>query len=201
MIKRMFQTCLILAASLFLTACQALFSFSPDRAAVQEIILNSPSMIEVHRDTIRVLQMQEYDPGMMVLVTYLVTADSQISECLALFHAEKAVEGWNARSHGSGCWPAELADEEAPLQVIRGQSRSGNQSSSDASGLVYDHEIETIQLTWNDGENQVLEVIKGSFLSVRTGLYDLQTLNALDASGELVYSHEIPSPAHGKETP
>jgi hypothetical protein len=201
-IQRIVQAFPFLVACLFLTSCQALFNFSPDRAAVQEIVMNSPSMIEVQRDTIRVLQMQEFDPGFIVLATFLATAEGgQMSECLAMFYAEKAVEGWDAHSRGSSCWPAELVQEEPPLQVIRGQSRSGDQSSSDASGLVYDPEITTIQLTWDDGENQELEVIKGSFLSVRAGQHELQTVNALDESGQVVYTHNIPTPAPGKETP
>jgi hypothetical protein len=201
MIKRIFIACLILAASLFLTACREILNFSPDRAAVQEIVLNSPPMIEVHRDTIRILQMQEFNPGFMVLATYLATAEAdQLSECLALYHAEKGVEGWNARSQGSGCWPAELMEED-PIQVLRGHSRSGIQSSSDVSGLVYDPEIKSIELTWDDGEKQVLDVVKGSFLSVRSGLHELQTINALNQSGERVFSQDIPTPAPGKETP
>ena len=202
MIVRLIRTSLILVAFLTITACQSLLSFSPDRAAVQEIVLHSPSMMEVHRDTIRVLQMQEFDPGIMVLATYLTTTEgSQMSECLALFHAQKGAEGWNARSQGSGCWPAELIEEEPPIQVIRGQRSSGNQSSSDVSGLVMDPEIKTIQITWQDGESQVLEVVKGSFLSVRSGLHDLQTIDALNEAGELVYSEVIPTPAPGKSSP
>lgn len=202
MIKRMVRAYLLLGACLFLTSCQAFFNFSPDRAAVQEIVMNSPSMVEVHRDTIRVLQMKEFDPGFIVLATYLATAEGgQMSECLAMFYAEKAVEGWDAHSRGSSCWPAELVQEEPPIQVIRGQSRSGDQSSSDASGLIYDPEIKTLQLTWDDGESQTLEVIKGSFLSVRAGLHELQTVNALNESGQIVYTHNIPIPAPGKETP
>lgn len=202
MTKWMRRMSLFLAASLFLTACQSIFTFSPDRAAVQEIVLNSPSMIEVHRDTIRVLQLQEFDPGILVLATYLATAEgSQLSECLALFYSEKAVEGWNAHSRGSSCWPAELAEEESPLHFIHGQSRSGNQSTSDASGLIYDPEITSVQLTWEDGETQVLEIVKRSFLSVRNGQHELKVVEGLDESGELVYSQEIPEPPPDKTVP
>jgi hypothetical protein len=202
MIKRVIGACLTLAACLFLTACQGLLNFSPDRAAVQEIVLNSPSMIEVHRDTIRVLQVQDFDPGSMVLATYLATAEGgRLSECLALFHAQRAVEGWNARSRGSSCWPAELVEEEEPIQVIRGQSRDGLESSSDVSGLVYNPQVKTIELTWEDGEKQQLAVIKGSFLSVREGMHELQALNALNESGELVFSPDIQTPAPGKDIP
>jgi hypothetical protein len=202
MTKWVLRACLILAASLFLTACQSLLNFSPDRAAVQEIVLNSPSMIEVHRDTIRVLQLQEFDPGTMVLATYLATAEGdQLSECLALFYAEKAIEGWNAHSRVSSCWPAELVEEEAPIHFIHGKSRSGDQSTSDTSGLVYDPEIKAIQLIWEEGDSQVLEVVKGSFLLVRTGQHELKAINALNESGELVYSQEIPAPAPGKDIP
>jgi hypothetical protein len=202
MTKRVLLACFILAISMFLTGCQPLLSFSPDRAAVQEIVLNSPPMIEVHRDTIRVLQLQEFNSGIMVLATYLATAEGgQMSECLALFYAEKAVDAWVAHSRGSSCWPAELVDQEDPIQVLHGQSRSGDQRSSDASGLVYDPEIKTIQLFWKDGESQDLEVVKGSFLSAREGLHELQSVNAINESGKLVFRQDIPTPAPGKETP
>jgi hypothetical protein len=200
MIKNIIRGIPFLVAILPLTACQTLFSFSPDRAAIQEIILNSPSTMEVHKDTIRVLQMQEFDPGMMVLATYLGTVEGgQVSECLALFQTEKAVEGWNAYSHGSGCWPAGLLDEE-PLQILYGQRSSNGQSMSDVSGLVYVPEITSVEVTWDDGESQALDVVKGSFLGLRTGKHDPKSITAFDEDGKPVYSYEVPSPAPGKDT-
>jgi hypothetical protein len=201
MIKKFIRAIPFLVAFLSLTACQTIFSFSPDRAAIQEIVLNSPSTIEVHRDTIRVLQMQESKAGMMVLATYLGTGEGgQMSECLALFQTEKGVEGWNASSHGSGCWPAGLVDEE-PVQILYGRRSSNGQSTSDVSGLVYKPEITSVEVTWGDGESQALEVVKGSFLGLRTGSHELKSLTAFDESETPVYSFEVPSPAPGKETP
>ena len=201
MIQRILKASTFLCAALILSACQALFSFSPDRAAVQEIVLNSPSMNEIHRDTIRVLQMQEFDPGIMVLATYLATAEEdQMSECLALFQTEKTTEGWDAHSQGAACWPAALVDTD-PIQVIYGQTNIDGQSSSNISGLVYKPEINTIEIVWEDGENQKVEVIKGSYLALRLGQQEFQVINALNESGELVYSYEKPTPAPGKETP
>jgi hypothetical protein len=201
MIKKFIRAIPFLVAFLSLTACQTIFSFSPDRAAIQEIVLNSPYTIEVHRDTIRVLQMQESKAGMMVLATYLGTGEGgQMSECLALFQTEKGVEGWNASSHGSGCWPAGLVDEE-PVQILYGRRSSNGQSTSDVSGLVYKPEITSVEVTWGDGESQALEVVKGSFLGLRTGSHELKSLTAFDESETPVYSFEVPSPAPGKETP
>ena len=201
MIKKIIRGIPFLVTFLSMTACQTLFSFSPDRAAIQEIILNSPSTMEVHRDTIRVLQMQEFEASMMVLATYLGTIeDGQMSECLALFQTEKGVEGWNAYSHGSGCWPAGLVDED-PVQILYGQRSSDGQSTSDVSGLVYIPEITSVEVTWGDGESQPLEVVKGSFLGLRTGSHDLKSITAFDEFATPVYSYEVPSPAPGKETP
>jgi hypothetical protein len=201
MINKFIRVIPFLVAFLSLTACQTIFSFSPDRAAIQEIVLNSPSTMEVHRDTIRVLQMQEFKTGMMVLATYLGTGEGgQMSECLALFQTEKGDEGWNAYSHGSGCWPAGLVDEE-PVQILYGQRGSFGQSTSDVSGLVYKPDITSVEVTWGDGESQALEVVKGSFLGLRSGSHELKSLTAFDESETPVYSYEVPSPAPGKETP
>jgi hypothetical protein len=201
MIKKIIRGIPFLVTFLSMTACQTLFSFSPDRAAIQEIVLNSPSTMEVHRDTIRVLPMQEFEAGMMVLATYLGTSEGgQMSECLALFQTEKGVEGWNAFSHGSGCWPAGLLDED-PVQILYGQRSSNGQSTSDASGLVYLPEITSVEVTWGDGESQSLEVVKGSFLGLRSGSHELKSITAFDEFATPVYSYVVPSPTPGKGTP
>jgi hypothetical protein len=190
-----------LAASFFLSGCQTIFNISPDRAAVQEIVTNGPSPMEVNRDTIRVLQLQESEQDFMVLATYLATHESgQLNECLSLYKATKANHGWNAFGYGSNCWPAARVDQES-ISISMGQNVSTDGSMSDVSGLVYDPEIKSIEINWDDGTSQIAEVVKGSYLAVQSVQNSVQFVQAFNETGDLVYSYQQPTPAPGKENP
>jgi hypothetical protein len=201
MIKQILWFGALLAASFFVSSCQTLFNFSPDRAAVQEVITNPPASLEVHRETIRVLQLQESEQGIMVLTTYLATGESgQISECLSLYKTAKDSQGWTALGQGSSCWPAALMDQDL-ISVSIGQNATDESSLSDVTGLVYDPQIKSIEVFWDDGTIQAVEVIKSSYLAVRSGQYSVQFIHAFNETGELVYSYQKPTPAPGKENP
>lgn len=201
MVKQILWFGALLAGSFFLSSCQTLFNFSPDRAAVEELITNSPVSLEIHPETIRVLQLLESEQGIMVLTTYLATNESnQINECLSLYKTAKVSQGWSAYAQGSNCWPAALIDQE-PIRVTMGQNSTGESSSSDVSGLVFDPQIMSIEVIWDDGTIQDLEIVKGSYLAVRSGQYSVQFVHAFDEAGELVYSYEETKPAPGKENP
>ncbi|MFO7624107.1 MAG: hypothetical protein R6V73_07130 [Anaerolineales bacterium] len=201
MVKQILWFGALLAGSFFLSSCQTLFNFSPDRAAVEELITNSPVSLEIHPETIRVLQLLESEQGIMVLTTYLATNESnQINECLSLYKTAKVSQGWTAYGQGLSCWPAALIDQE-PIRVTMGQNSTGESSSSDVSGLVFDPQIMSIEVIWDDGTIQDLEIVKGSYLAVRSGQYSVQFVHAFDEAGELVYSYEETKPAPGKENP
>ena len=201
MVKQFFWFGALLAGSFFLSSCQTLFNFSPDRAAVEELITNSPVSLEIHPETIRVLQLLESEQGIMVLTTYLATSESdQMNECLSLYKTAKVSQGWSAYAQGSNCWPAALIDQES-IRVSMGQNSTGVSSWSDVSGLVYDPLIKSIEVIWDDGTIQDLDIVKGSYLAVRSGQYSVQFVHALNEAGELVYSYQKTNPAPGKENP
>jgi hypothetical protein len=201
MIKQILSYIALLSGPFLLSSCQALLNFSPDRAAVQEIIMNSPQSLEVHRETIRVLQLQESEQGILVLTTYLATHENdQISECLALYRTAKTSDGWTAFGQGSSCWPAALVDEDS-ISISMGQQTTDESTSSNVAGLVYDPQIKLIEVVWDDGITQAVEVVKSSYLAVRSGQYSVQFISAFDETGEVVYSYQQPTSAPGKESP
>lgn len=201
MIKQILWFGRLLAASFLISGCQTLFNFSPDRAAIQELATNSPTGFDLHRETIRVLQIQESEQGILVLTTYLAThEDGQMSECISLSTTEKTDQGWSAINQGSSCWPAELVDQES-ISVSMGQNTKDEYSLSNASGLVYDPQIKSIEVVWDDDTSQAVDIVEGSYLAVRSGQYSVQLVNAFDDMGELVYSYQNPPPAPGKENP
>jgi hypothetical protein len=201
MIKQILWYLALLAAPFLLSSCQTLLNFSPDRAAVQEILINSPKSVEVHRETIRVLQLQESELGILVLTTYLATHENdQISECLSLFRTNKGSDGWTASGQGSSCWSAALVDQD-PISISMGQQTTNENTSSNVAGLVYDPQIMSIEVIWEDGTTQTVDIVKRSYLAVRSGQYSVQFIHAFDETGEMVYSYHKPTPAPGKESP
>jgi hypothetical protein len=201
MIKQILSYIALLSVPFLLSSCQALLNFSPDRATVQEIIINSPQSLEVHRETIRVLQLQESEQGILVLTTYLATHENdQISECLALYRTAKTSDGWTAFDQGSSCWPAALVDQDS-ISISMGQQTTNENTSSNVAGLVYDPQIMSIEVIWDDGTTQAIDIVKRSYLAVRSGQYTVQFIHAFDETGEMVYSYQKPTPAPAKESP
>lgn len=192
-VKPLIISVALLLMGIFLSGCDTLLNFSPDRAAVQEIIASHPQGQEIHHDTIRILQTQESSPGIVVLATYLATQENdQMLECLALFNSEKFNQVWQSYGLGTTCWEATLEDPN-PINMSMLQNASLDTKMSYALGLVFDPEITLIEITWDDTFSQRVEVIKKSYLATRTGHSSVASILAYDAQEDLVYTYQNPS--------
>jgi hypothetical protein len=182
-----------------LSACN--LSFSPERAAVQEVLdMNrTPGHMQVDPATIQVLQKQSLQDDEMVLVAFQAIQDNgQLSECLFMHQVHRSLLGWVIASGGGGCGPA--GGSGAPLEISAGRYAGPyRQSSSHVAGKVYEEGIVAVEVTWDDGQRQRVQVVNASYLAVREGLHAYAQLQALNAKDEVVYTHENPPPAPGKE--
>ena len=182
-----------------LSACN--LSFSPEGAAVQTVldVNRTSSHMQVDPATIRVLQKQSLQDDEMVLVAFQAIQDNgQLSECLSMYQLHRGLLGWTAGSGGGGCEPAGGGGE--PLRIGAGRNSNPDRTSSThVAGRVYEDGIVAVEVTWDDGQRQRVQVVNGSYLAVREGLHDYAQLQALNAKDEVVYTHENPPPAPGKE--
>ncbi len=183
----------------FMSACSRILTFSPERAAVQEVLSNTDGQVDP--SSVQVLQKLEMDESVLVLVSYHKNNPEhrQISECLMLYETLKRGAGWQTGSGGGGCGP--VADHPEVIGASSGQNRNDEQAFSHADGLVYKEEVRSIRVTWEDGEEQTVDVVNGSYLTFRDGLHTVEQIDALDADGNVIYTHESPEPAPGKEAP
>jgi hypothetical protein len=186
-----------LVALLFLGGCS--LTFSPEQAAIQTV-LESQIRPQPNPSTVRVLQSQPWEDGVVVLLTYqAVDQSGGVFECLSMYQTQRSILGWMGGSGGGGCGPA--GGDDQPLGIGAGQQR-GSQGIglSHVRGLVYNEDISMVDVVWDDGESQRVEVVNNSYLALRAGAHTWAELQALNANGEVVYTRQNGPPAPGKES-
>lgn len=184
-----------LLAMALLTACAR----SPEQAIIQEVTRPQTHM-QVNPASIEILQTQSWQRNVFALVTFQVAEENnQISECLFMYDARRSPLGWAIGGGGGGCGP--VGEDDAPIGISSGQHGSTRRlSHSHVKGLVYHEDVEVLEVIWDDGERQRAEIINDSFLAVRGGFHEYIQIQALNEAGEVIYTHENPPPAPGKES-
>lgn len=180
---------LLLPLLMLLAAC----AFSPERAVVQEVLKNGRGWkdLDIDANTIRVLQTQPRDDGMVIQVVFqAVRDDGQRLECLYEYQTRKSRLEWVIGGGGGGCGPGGGSGES--IGIGSGWNWSERESWSRVSGLVYVEGIVAVKVVWDDGESQRVEVVNGSYLAVRDGVHKYLQVQALDAGNEVVYVYENP---------
>lgn len=185
----------ILLALVLLTACAR----SPEQAIIQELTRPQTHM-QVNPASIEILQTQSWQRNVFALVVFQVTEENgQISKCLFMYDARRSPLGWAVGGSGGGCGPA--GEDADPIGISSGRHGSTRRlSHSHVKGLVYHEDIEVIEVIWDDGERQRAEIINDSFLAVRGGIHEYTQIQALDEAEEVIFTHENPPPAPGKES-
>jgi hypothetical protein len=187
----------LVLALLFLSGCS--LTFSPEQAAIRTVL---ESQIRPQPDpaTVRVLQSQPWGDSVVVLLTYqAVDQGGGVVECLSMYEIQRNTLGWMGGSGGGGCSPA--GGDGQVIGIGAGQHR-GSQGIglSHVTGFVYDEDISTVDVLWDDGEREQVEVVNGSYLALRSRAHTWAELQALNADGQVVYTHQNGPPAPGKES-
>jgi hypothetical protein len=177
-------------------------AFTPEQAVLREVLQTGGGLagMQTQPDTLSILQRQQQGEEVIYLVTYqAVRSSGELSECLALYQTQRRGLQWQMTGAGAGCGPA--GGDGKPIGV--GSGRQGGVGSrpglSHASGLIYDQAVKAVDVVWDDGEVQAAEVANGSYLALRSGLYEVAAVQALNGEGEAVYAYERQPPAPGKQ--
>jgi hypothetical protein len=197
-VRRMLK---IIALLVFLTAagCQGMLNFSPERAAVQEILSGNSFGMQTQPDSVQVLQTKELEGTKFVQVAFqVVDEQGRQQECLFVYETRKTPVGFVAGSGGGGCGPVSAPDD-PPIGVGVGSSGGAGVVYTEADGFVYQPEIVSLEVIWEDGETQSVDVVNGAYLALRSGRQELSQIKALDAAGQVVYTHESGPPAPEKQ--
>jgi len=196
--RALFTTAALLCTVLLLSGCGTLLNISPERAAVQEVLNDRARDFQVDPDSIEVLQTAELGENVFVLVLYEGNRlPGQRDSCLYVYETQRFPLGWRIRSGGGSCGPAD--DPGEPIQLGSGSSlRDGRgefSSTSHVHGRVNDEAIVAVEITWDDGESQRVEVINSTILLVRSGQHSWTLAEGFNAQDEVVFSQSQPLPA------
>ena len=183
-------------------------SFTPERAVFAEVRRRGQRWADTPVDwnTLQLLQTVRFDDRTIVAVAMTrIEKVGERSDCVFVYEATRRRLAWWAVGGGGGCGPADVADvpgsgAAAPIHIGSGQNHAMRADGwSRVDGLVYDDAIARVEVVWEDGTTQGVSVIRGSILAVREGTHQYQEVRALDAEGQVVYVHEQPEIAPGKQ--
>jgi hypothetical protein len=189
-----------LFALLMTAGCRGLLNFSPERAAVQEILSGNSFGMQAQPDTVQVLQSKVLEGTKFVQVAFqAVDEQGRQQQCLFLYETRKTPVGFVTGSGGGGCGIGKPPGD-GPISVGVGSSGGAGVVYTEADGFVYQPEIVSLEVIWEDGQTQTIEVVNGAYLALRSGRQELAQIKALNADGDVVYTYESPTPAPGKQS-
>ena len=190
-----------LLSALLLAGCQSLMTFTPEQAALQnarDYDLGNDYTLD--SNSVQVLQSLRLQDSTLVLVSFQENRRGSRMQCLFHFETHRTSIGtWVSGSGGGGCSMA--GQDQTPLEVGVGKSMNsqpGRLDYTEVNGFVNQEDIQSVKVTWQDGETQQVEVVNGTYLAARVGSQEIEKIEGLDASGGLVYTHTPPEPAPGK---
>jgi hypothetical protein len=177
--------------------------FSPEQAAIQAM-RDSQGQGTVYEDTIQVLQSNQVGKDVYVLYSFRTREVNYDADCLWMYRVQRGRLGlWQPSSGGGGCSGTLPGTEASPLmdvEISGGHSTTGplDPGTSETYGKVNRPEITKIRVTWDDGQSVEVDVVKASYMVVRSGLVKAARVEGLDKSGAVVYTNEPGAPAPGK---
>ena len=195
--RSIFLTLSLFGAALF-TGCRGILNFSPEMAVQQSLMEHPPFNSTIQPDTLAVLQTVDFEGSKFVLARFnTLDGNGQVSECTQMYETIRRAGSWFTGSGGGGCGPA--GANQNPIGVGTGSSINNERAYSSANGLVYQEDFQAIEVIWDDGETQRVEVINGSYMVLRSGIHQVAFIHAYNEFEEAIYTYERPEPAPGKE--
>lgn len=151
--------------------------------------------------TVQVLHTEPWGDDVIGLVAFQAVRDTgRRQDCLFVYQATHKGMQWLAGRGGGGCGPAGGAGD--PIRVGTGRHSSRTDGAwSHVSGTVYDPSVSAAHVTWEDGQEQQMSLVQGHFVVVRAGTHDVERVDALDADGATILTHERDPIAPGKQVP
>jgi hypothetical protein len=169
---------------LFLVSCGN-FALTPEQAVQQDLLQN----FQAQAGTIRIHQNQPWRDSQIVLASFMSFADNQQSNCEAVFEMVSTGIGWQLSGSGIGC--ASPPSNEAVRSGSGTQGVKPDQLSY-AYGIVNIAEAQWVEITWQDGSVNRVQVLNGSYLVLRDGSFPMiARVEVLDSSEEIIHQIDL----------
>lgn len=190
-------------------------TFSAEQAAINAVLRSPGSNMQPDPTSTQVLQSSVMGERTFVMI-YFEGVNQDLgpgkSKCLFLYEVQKSRFGtWQPKGGGGGCENVAAVAPEGqnvsapaapnPISISSGQSSTDGPLDSGSStiyGQVFDETVKSVKATWSDGTISDAQVINGSYLIIRGGQFNMDKVEALNASGEVVYPYQ-PEIAPGKK--
>jgi hypothetical protein len=183
---------LFLLVTFFLSGCAQTTKTSPE-ALVLSILLGSPN--KVPPSSILFLREQSLLEHTFVLVQYHVEkSNGEILDCHALFDTFLDDQNrWTTSGGDPSCSPQGRTE----LQPSWGAYGMGSLAKpagmiySYIYGHVWNNDIASMVITWEDGTQQVVDLNQNTYLALREGRSSRIEVAGKDKSGKIIYTESF----------
>ena len=185
----------LISLMLLLAACGPVLAFTPERAVIQDLLASNAG--QIIPDSIRVLQVQPWQDGHLVLAAYQIQDVNQVQDCASITQVIQRRTGWIPSSGGAGCQTA--VPNTQPIDLNGGGlSGTHTQPTYYYYGLVYDQNVSAVEVTWDDGQVQSTAVVNNSYILARNTDSQALQIRALNAAQEVIFSFDMAEPPLSK---
>lgn len=192
--KRQTFGLLALSLVLFLSGCSPLFAFTPEQVATEQA-LNFGSMGgSVDPNSVRVTQTLPLADRVIVQVAFRATDEQgRLNECLFVYETIKSALGWRTGSGGGSCSGVNNQPEPNPIGVGTGHSGGVDFEYTHVDGEVYQPDIVVVEVEWEDGTTQKVEVINSTYLVARVGDHNPVEIRGLSDDNVVLFTFQPPN--------
>lgn len=195
----------VLLLAFGLSACVPLIGgTSPQQVVLQEINRSMEKQAALDNNSVQVRQTVDFQGKAFVFVTFDRQIEGRHESCEWVYSTQKTRWGtWVPSSGGGGCsgqisGPPQPA---TPLSMGGGTSSGGpnDPGYSEVYGVANHKDIVRVRVTWEDEKMQEVELVNGSYMAIREGSHQWNTVEGLDAAGNLVFANPPLEKAPGKQ--
>lgn len=185
-------------------------SLTPEAATVQTIVQSNGTVANFQLEANSVNVRQSIPVGDHFVVVAAFRGLMAMNEpgggpqrCLFTYEVLRArLGGWVTSRGGGSCTSTSPQNGNLGPMSIGASNNSGSGPGSagysSVEGEVYQNDIITVQVSWNDGKVENIPVVNGTYITVRPGNFQMVKVDGLNEAGQAVFTSQ-PQTAPGKE--
>lgn len=182
----------------FMAGCSdelQILTSSPEEIAIHFVQENNEDGFSIEDNSVTIIQTIEGDGGAFILVQYDGERESVGPEkCQVVLEARhNPIAGWRIKNGSGLCHEFDDSTDTVPITIASSQGSlsifQGRYSS--VFGYVRDSQIVRVVVTWNDGQEQAVEVYLETYFLVRNDESHMARIAAYNAKNEIVFSENF----------
>ena len=183
---------LLVAILVFVAVFKDIRAGSPEIAAVEYARDMKTANFTIYTDTIEAIQRLELGKSVLVLVQYSGFRRGSGAElCEMIMETNRVLFfRWKSTGGSGSCHLINDPGDPLPITVSGGWTSASDQGDgySLVHGSVRDPQIARVAVTWTDGQVQSAVVKEATYLAVREGRWEMESIAAFDDQNEILYT-------------